>query len=494
MCTLGYCKNLNIVFKNRDKNVPTEELLVVKNDVLAVKTEGADYYSLGTNRHGSCFATTAVNTPQWTALASSGKTKEAADLLKTETAGLVTPSSVLSPHLGEVKKVDELLSILLDSGKKFRGYNVFLADKEKAVHVELYQDQSHVEWVKTDAYVVCNHFRYLKHGPSTEKDYRNSYERFYALGKLIGDFVSLEDVFRAMKSKDSDLTAPFWRTGAFATVSSSVIDLDSNALYYSSDPEGEYCRISGSIPAKGSEKVFIEMSRYIDLPTYHKIERGHPFYEEMIGEIGEQIDHIADGRKEDLKTLELGAGTGLCSLELVKRKALKLDCLELDEECCKILSSHPESRDYQVICGDAVLYCKPHYYDLVVSVFAHDHIHFDKRFAFAKNIYNNLKKGGRYIMGGEILPYYSTEMERKKALFIYHNNIIRLALGQERVQLAELENNALKSGLDMVGDFKRHEAMFENEMESAGFNMVHKKRMGPAEEDLGGVYVYIFQK
>ena len=97
-------------------------------------------------------------------------------------------------------------------------------------------------------------------------------------------------------------------------------------------------------------------------------------------------------------------------------------------------------------------------------------------------------------MGGEILPYYSNDVERKKALFKYHNYIIERALENDRVQLSELENNALKSGLDMVGDFKRYEEMFEEEMESAGFKLIKKRKVGPSErDDVGGVYVYVYE-
>ena len=77
MCTVGYHKKLNLIFKNRDKNAPTEEVMVVKPDLITVKTEGADYFSLGTNKNGCAFVSTAVNTPRWTTLASEGKKKEA---------------------------------------------------------------------------------------------------------------------------------------------------------------------------------------------------------------------------------------------------------------------------------------------------------------------------------------------------------------------------------------------------------------------------------
>jgi len=46
----------------------------------------------------------------------------------------------------------------------------------------------------------------------------------------------------------------------------------------------------------------------------------------------------------------------------------------------------------------------------------------------------------------------------------------------------------------MIGDFKRHEAMFEDEMLSAGFKMKLKKKIGPIDRnDVGGVFVYIFE-
>ncbi|MFA6609240.1 MAG: class I SAM-dependent methyltransferase, partial [Candidatus Omnitrophota bacterium] len=298
-------------------------------------------------------------------------------------------------------------------------------------------------------------------------------------------------------NQDQDL----WRKGVFSTVSSSVIDLEARALYYSSKLEQNYARVIGDNLLKGGEKIFIEMSRYIDLPTYHNIERGHPFYVEMIDEIKSRIKEYhgqvagSSDKNVKLSTLELGAGTGLCSLELVKFPFIKLDALEIDNECCKILSAHPEAADYDVILDDAVSYCKNHHYDVVVSTFAHDHVHYNKRFTLTRNIYNNLKKGGIYIMGGEVLPYFSNEMERKKALFKYHNTIIDIALQHNRVQLSELENNALKSGLDMVGDFKRHEKMFEEEMKTAGFAQVAKTKMGPLDkDDVGGVFVYVYKK
>jgi len=496
MCTVGYHKGLNIIFKNRDKCIPTDEVVTLNPEFLAVKTEGADYFSTGINKHSCAFASTAVNTPEWTAKASEGKIDEASVQFKKENEGLVSPMIYVSECLPKVTGIDKWLEKVLNSGKHFMGYNLLLCDREKTVHVELYKKEHHITEI-SGCTVVSNHFNNLDHGPKKNEDYPSSFERYNAIENCIENIITLEDVFNTLKPLHGNKENIFWRTGSFFTVSSSVFDLDTYALYYTSSPTEEYSRVSGHIPPKGAEKTLIEMSRYIDLPTYHKIERGHPFYDEMLAEIHSQIEEYhkeSVGGERRLKALEIGAGTGLCSLELVKHEYLDLDCLELDNECCKILNEHPESSDFNVINGDAITYCKPHEYDLLVSTFAHDHIHYDKRFAFAKNLFSNMKKGGRYIIGMEILPYFSTENDRKKALFKYHNYIIEMSLQDDRVQLSELENNALKSGLDMVGDFKRHEVMFEEELTSAGFKMIARKKMGPLDrDDVGGVYVYAFE-
>lgn len=499
MCTIGYHRRLNLVFKNRDKNMPASEVLVIKPDFLAIKTEGADYYSLGINKYGCAFVSAAVNTPKWTSLVLLGKNEEAAVQFKEDNEGLTTPLVLVSEHLSEVRNVNEWLDILLKFKGNFMGYNVLLADKEKAVHVELHLKNYHVKWLEEDA-AITNHFRYLSHGPKSIEDYPSSFKRLEFANNEIQDAVSVEDIFQILKTQNGQLEEDLWREGIFSTISSSVIDLEARGLYYSADLEQDYARTTVGTPPKGAEKVFIEMSRYIDLPTYHNIERGHAFYVEMIEEIKSQIKQyyhkMASQLNGDIKliTLELGAGTGLCSLELVRIPFLQLDVLDIDSECCKILAAHREALKYHVIVDDAATYCRRHHYDLVVSTFAHDHIHYNKRFLFAKNIYNNLKKGGLYIMGGELLPYFSNDFERKRALFKYHNYIIEEALKHNRIQLAELENNALKSGLDMVGDFKRHEAMFEEEMRSAGFTCVMKKKIGPVDrDDVGGVFVYVFK-
>lgn len=236
----------------------------------------------------------------------------------------------------------------------------------------------------------------------------------------------------------------------------------------------------------------IEMSRYIDLNIYHAVERSHPYYVEMIAEMVKEIG-AAIKRKEAARLLEIGAGTGLATEDFILFENLEITAIDMDENCSNILKDRKLQR-VQVHCTDAVTYCEPEGFDLAASVFAHDHINHDSAPKFVANIRRNLKAGGLYLMGGELLPYYETMEERSEALYAYHTFIVNKALRDENFELAQIEINALKSGLHMIGDFKRHEGMFEEEMISGNFEMIHKVKLGPNNlDDVGGVFVYVFR-
>ena len=245
--------------------------------------------------------------------------------------------------------------------------------------------------------------------------------------------------------------------------------------------------------SKNAEYHF-EMSRYIDLELYHSVERSHPYYEEMIQEMLKQLEkHCTE--KRTYKVLELGAGTGILTLELLKHPKLEITALDVDEKCCAVLKEHLKSKRCKVVLADAAQYCEENKFDVVISSFAHDHIHYDKRFIFAKKIMENLKLGGVYIVGDEILGDYKTPKQRHQALLAYHCHIVDKSLREGKYRLAQIEINALESGVDMVGDFKRHEKMFEEEMVSAGMKKAFKKKMGPIRiTKIGGVFVYVWEK
>jgi SAM-dependent methyltransferase len=237
-----------------------------------------------------------------------------------------------------------------------------------------------------------------------------------------------------------------------------------------------------------------EMSRYIDIDEYHAVERTHAFYEDMLAYIINDLKSM-ETQGEKIRVLEWGAGTGLVTEELAKLPHLDVTALEYDSECYEFLCKHIDDNSITCVHGDILTYYEENKFDVVLSVFAHDHVHYEKATGQVANIRRNLRDGGRYIMGGEILPKYETPEERAQSLISYHSIIVEQALAEQHFRLAQLEIDALESGVKMIGDFKRHEALFENEMESGGFSLNTKKKMGPLDKsDVGGVYVYIYDR
>lgn len=515
MCTVLYHRDLGVLTKNRDKHIPAPEEIVQTRDFIAVRTTGADYFSLGINTCGCAFVSTAVNSPAWTTAAAQGNLEKARELFAEENHGLESPTRMLSALLASTTDIRLWLNRLTTDHPPWMGYNVIVADRNRAFVVETYGFRTHVRQLR-DRDVITNHFLYLEHGARRYEDYPSSYDRLQYAATLMQNAETLDTIKEIIKPSDVSRQKEIWRTNAFTTVSSSILDLQSERVLYAAGLHDDYeaYRIQPAencsakqeeltVPhqegamtvfdCKGNTKIF-EMSRYIDLSLYHAVERSHPFYIEMTQEILHQIGRYHEAHPGRLKVLELGAGTGLFTEEMARLDYLEVNALEIDSECLTILRSHVGDKA-GFIMGDAVTYCREGAYDLVVSTFAHDHIHYDRACEFAGNIRKNLKPGGLYIMGGEILPYYETPEERKDALLKYHGFIVQEALRQGHYTLSQIEINALKSGVEMIGDFKRHAAMFEQEMSSAGLVLRSKIKVGPPDrDDTGGVFVYVYER
>lgn len=495
MCTIGYLKDRNIIFKNRDKSFSIQEELVVNDNILASRTVGDTYFSWGINQYGCGFVSAAINNSRWMDLLYEGKDQEAADFLKADLEGLSNPMQVVSDLLPSIRSADEWVKALMDRPDRWRGYQFIAVDQDKAHIVEIFGDHCEVR-PANDRTVLTNHYSVIDHGPKKYEDYPSTYRRYDYANERIQKLDTVDQVLETMNpTNEADKTA-IWRSGTFNTVSSSVIDIAQAQAFYATESEQSYHRVKMvsenldeiKVASDGSR---FEMSRYIDLDLYHEVERSHPYYVEMIDEICEKIKAVCDPSKK-YRVLEFGAGTGIFTEKLIEMPFLEITALDKDLMCCKMLEKYLRGKgNCRVVQGDASTWGDTEPFDIIVSTFAHDHIHYDLGAALASNIYKNLAPGGHYFMGGEILPFYSTEEERKEALNTYHGFIVSKSLREGNYRLAQIEINALESGVGMVGDFKRHEDLFEKEMAAGDLKQESKTKMGPSHlDDVGGVYVY----
>lgn len=259
-----------------------------------------------------------------------------------------------------------------------------------------------------------------------------------------------------------------------------------------------------SIP---QEVKTVEMSQYINISEYDKHEEAHAYYKEMIENILFRIQCAKNG-KAKLRVLELGAGTGLFTKHLIQLKNADVTAVEIDWECYKRMEYKFSSIDItkilslngstlNILHADSRHYVENRYkFDVICSVFADHHIKPTDKNLYFKEVYKNLADDGVFIVGDEFLADYSDSGDSYNAsLRLFHNHIIDLARKDGNDILVRLEEAALKSGLDRVGDFKVSCRIYESLLSNNGLFDFGKIKIGPSEENnIGGVYVYEMSK
>ncbi|MEL6989650.1 MAG: class I SAM-dependent methyltransferase, partial [Bacteroidota bacterium] len=203
-----------------------------------------------------------------------------------------------------------------------------------------------------------------------------------------------------------------------------------------------------------------------------------------------------------LEILEFGAGTGIFTMKLangLSKTLRKLDAIEFDWHCYKILniktrefSNSNPTVEVNVYHEDSRTYDPPGKFDYIFSTFADHHIKKNDKELYFENVKKNLKSGGLMIIGDEFIREHNpnNKEEKHQALKEYHNHIIDIAKQEGHDILAELEHQALVSGLEEKGDFKLSCSQYEKFLQDAGFKF-KKEKIGPLDrDDIGGIYVY----
>ncbi|UCB56971.1 MAG: hypothetical protein JSV30_07185 [Candidatus Omnitrophota bacterium] len=239
MCTIGYHKALNLIFKNRDKSEITTEEMVAEDNYIAFRTKGADYFSCGVNRYECGFVSAAVNTPQWTDLIYKGKVQQANQQLKVEKRGLSNPMILVSEMLSRARKIKAIIDKIESSELSWQGYNILLVDSGQASLIETYNSDIRIRELRPRE-VITNYFSLLDFGPKDYSEYPSSFRRHEYGNNNIKSAASVNDLFELLKPADENKRKKIWRRGAFKTISSSIIDLKRRLIYYSKDINEDY--------------------------------------------------------------------------------------------------------------------------------------------------------------------------------------------------------------------------------------------------------------
>jgi SAM-dependent methyltransferase len=241
----------------------------------------------------------------------------------------------------------------------------------------------------------------------------------------------------------------------------------------------------------------IEMSKYIVVDEYDLHEEKHAYYVEMMDDM---VARIAAERRRAwgrIRILEMGAGTGIFTKRLATIPDADIVALEIDWHCYQVLRRNMAPFPNVVVENrDSRVYNPDGHFHFVVSSFADHHIKPDDKPNYFANVQQNLIEDGRFVVGDEFLPVHDERNleARSKALHAYHEHIINIALQAGHQELARLEESALRSGLEDVGDFKVTCQRYEDMLAVAGLGVTNVKKIGPlGQDDVGGVFVYVMR-
>ncbi len=239
MCTIGYHRDLGIVFKNRDKSSQLVEEIIRDEKIIACRTAGTDYFSWGINVYGCAFVTAAINSPLWTKLIYDRNRAAADEVSRQENAGLTNPVAVVSSMLPDMQQIEPWVEALSSCSLPFMGYNIVLVDCSHAVLVEAFRDKRHIRRLQPKE-AITNHFQVLDHGPHAPTDYPSSFRRYEYANCLLSGAISLTDVLNMLNPEDLQLRQQIWRSGPFITISTSVLDFQNGKVYYAREIDKKY--------------------------------------------------------------------------------------------------------------------------------------------------------------------------------------------------------------------------------------------------------------
>lgn len=195
-----------------------------------------------------------------------------------------------------------------------------------------------------------------------------------------------------------------------------------------------------------------EMSKYIVIDKYNKYEEGHPGYSEMMNVVLQST--LRKLRPQNGKILEIGSGTGNYTKRIGRTGCASVDAVEIDPSCSDYLThkvTNGEIQNANLIREDFLglngqLSKK---YDAINTTFADHHFAPKEKPLFLAKIKKLLKHRGEYILGDEFLPPHdeADPAKRVKAQIEYHGMVIEEAFKEGKVELPNLELDALVSGL-----------------------------------------------
>lgn len=183
------------------------------------------------------------------------------------------------------------------------------------------------------------------------------------------------------------------------------------------------------------------------------LSKEHLYIAEADQVVAKFIATEASKSSRPLEVVELGCGPARVSPLLSTIKNIQLTGVDHDIafiDYAKRLTTH---LDLTIALGDITTYQHSVPVDVFCSIGVHHHIpKGQKTNQYLQNAYNQLIRGGYYLLSDEFLPTYSNEREREIRLVVWYFHIIASALRMGYRYLAEEEAKTFLDDINMGGN------------------------------------------
>jgi len=173
-------------------------------------------------------------------------------------------------------------------------------------------------------------------------------------------------------------------------------------------------------------------------------------------------------------TLEVGAGTGFLTAALLKNKNIK-KLIIIEPNSFYVKKFRQTFPKIKILKRSGLTYTAKKKFDCIVMTLVYHHIRDAKKMAFLKNLYGNLKKGGKLILGEIFVLPYDNNKERDESFKIFYEQRIKTAPTK---LIKRVEKIDLQLSLKRKGEWKTSYEVMKAQIEKIGFRKIMYYNIG----------------
>lgn len=199
-----------------------------------------------------------------------------------------------------------------------------------------------------------------------------------------------------------------------------------------------------------NQEVEATYSQIINAENYNRIITEEHLYIASADRIlTNTVKALVANTRSACEVVEVGCGPGRILPLLAEIKNINLTGIDHDPAFVKYAGQITANLLLEVKTADIEKYTHGKLVDVFCSMGVHHHISKGERTTeYLKNLFNQLKSGGYYILGDEFLPNYTNETEREIRLVIWYSHIIADAIKHNYNYLAAEEAKTLLDDLE----------------------------------------------